>query len=301
MLLLLGGLITSTSSGELVRGISASSFENNDPKFACSWVRPQEYYIKKLNELGFNYLRLPFSAEYINRGDFTGMDETFRLCQQYNLSVLIDYHRTHGSHQGNFDETNLNDFLHVWKKVIDRYKQNDVLQGIGLYNEYQGTDATYWNNIMNVSVMNIEHYTPNRFWYSVGCKRWSGDCSEINLEHLDFRDRIRYEIHKYSFSGSGTKEDWDLSFGPFPEKIIVGEWGYLSENKDQSKWADRFVDYLIQRNIRSSFFWDLAISSDTNGLWKNDCLTLEEEKLKVIKRLWGDEIKPENQWIIDIP
>jgi len=291
LLTILSGLIGTWGFDNAVRGLSLSGIETQLYDTDFRWKHPSKYYLEKLSQMGFNYLRMPFSAEYVRLSDFSALDRVFKEAKQYNMKILLDYHRTYSGHQGDFSETTLNQFLKVWETIINRYKDDDTLQAIGLYNEYQGTDCVYWNDIMRQSVVHLETLYPNRFYFLVGGIRWSGDVSCMDLEDLSFSARIRYESHKYIFSGSSNPEDWNKSFGRFKDKVIVGEWGMMNQ-PDQLEWANRFVDWLIENNVRNTFFWmGVASSYDTGGIFKQDGETIEQEKLTILHRLWGSRRK----------
>jgi len=276
------------TNSEFVRGASFFGLETELGNTDCSWVKPSSYYINELGRLGFNWIRLPFSQQYVRAGHWEIMDNVFETARLNNISILLDYHRTYNSHQGDWSETNMFDFVTTWETIIDRYYNDDSLQAIGLYNEYEGNDAMLWNGVMRISVQQLEEKYPNRFFWLVGCPQWSGNCLDMNLEGLPFSDRIRYEAHKYKFSGSADEVDWDRSLGPFTEKLVIGEWGYKSSDPSEVEWAHRFVDYLIRRDIRDTFFWVAVTNSgDTGGLWKPDCLTIEITKLDLLEKLWG--------------
>ncbi len=279
----------------LIKGINFYGLETPSLDFVCGWQHRPSFYLHKLDELGFNSIRLPFSLEYVRTGDFEKMDEFFDSIKKYpNMTVTLDMHRVFSSHQGPTPTENwitMNMFLEGWRKIISRYEKNDQLMGIDVFNEYQGTDSNYWNGMLRNIVTDIEKHFPNRFEYFVGGTRWGGDIHEIDLESLPFHDRIHYTIHKYIFSTSGSdrEKDWDWSFGPFKNqtgKISVGEWGFKSERPDEVQWAKEFVAYLKKNNIRDTYFWTIAHSGDTGGLWKDNCEDVDMEKYEIIKSLW---------------
>jgi hypothetical protein len=262
--------------------------ETDLKNFACSWVHPVEYYVDKVYELGFNSIRLPFSMEYVHGGDFQNMDRFFNAIKNKNISVLLDCHRIFNSGQG--FEPNQNGYqyyLDGWVKIIDKYKDNPQVYGLSLFNEFQGTDPFYWNSVMKYVAVYIENLYPNRFEYIIGGTRWGGSLAGIDLEELPFHNRIRYSVHKYIFSGNSVPADWDYSFGNYPEKVIVEEFGWKGWEPDQVKWGWSMINYLKQKNTRDTYFWCLGISGDTGGIFYDNCEDIDNEKVKMLHNLWG--------------
>jgi aryl-phospho-beta-D-glucosidase BglC (GH1 family) len=111
-------------------------------------------------------------------------------------------------------------------------------------------------------------------------------------------------FEKSSFSApnypANLAADWDTLFGQFFQTtpVIVGEWGGLygkgisaSTRKPSGQadisWQNAFVDYLITKGMRSSFYWCYTPNSgDTGGILNYD-LTVREDKMALLKRLWG--------------
>ena len=121
---------------------------------SCSWINPAEYYIDLVKSMGFNTIRLPFSAQYVNDNDFSVMDRIVEKASSVDITLILDYHRTWASHQGDFWETNVPDFWGVWEKVLDRYQDYPIVRYIDLYNEFQQSNelASYWNDLMKTKV-----------------------------------------------------------------------------------------------------------------------------------------------------
>ena len=283
-----------SESQYITKGMNYYGLETDAKDFQCGWKHRPDYYLKILNDLGFNAIRLPFSLEYVRNGDFRNMDEFFNAISSYpHMSVMLDMHRVFSSHQGpqpEEDWVTMDIFLNGWDTILNRYQNNQQVVRLDIFNEYQGTDYDYWNKISHQIVSHIEQNFPNRFNYSVGGIRWGGDIHYINLEDLPYANRIQYTIHKYIFSSYGDRvSDWNWSFGPFinqTNKISVGEWGFMTEKYDQVAWALQFIDYLKQHNITTTYFWTIALSQDTNGLWYDDCENINWDKWNIIKSLW---------------
>ena len=280
-------------SSASIKGYNYFGLETSRKDLDCTWAHPAEFYISKLHDLGFNYLRLPFSAEYVNESNWGKMDDVFSLSEKYDFDILLDYHRTHASHQGDWSETNMHDFIDTWITIIDRYKNNYRLKSIGVYNEYQGTNATFWNGILHEAVERLEKLYPGRFVYLCGGVRWGGDIHDIDLEDLPYRSRIKYESHKYIFSsGKNITKDLEWSLGPYQStmnKVIIAEWGFFSDRPDQVRWAMEFIEYLKNKKIHDNFFWTaVANSGDTGGLYSTDCETFDQKKYDILKTLWEE-------------
>lgn len=276
----------------MIQGINFYGLETPSKDLVCSWANPPEYYLEKLEDLGFNTIRLPFSYEWARAGDFSKMDDFFDSATLHHFDIVLDMHRIWSSHQGPnpTEGINIEDFIQQWIHVIARYHENPILKGIDIFNEDQGTDAIAWNNMLRQVTTAIETEFPGRFLFYCGGTRWGGDISGINIEDVPFHNRVRYTIHKYSFSSSNDYvHDWDVSFGPFasiPGKVSVGEFGWKQDDPTQVDWARQLIAYLKRRNIMSDFFWTVALSGDTSGLWEDDCVTFQKEKYNLLKTLW---------------
>jgi hypothetical protein len=260
---------------------------------SCCWIKPNEYYIEKASAMGFNSIRLPFSAEYINKGDFRLMDSVISKACSLNMTVVLDYHRTWSGHQGNWYETNIDDFVDVWHRILYRYYEYPLVRYADLFNEFQdGNDkASFWNDIMTESILRLDTIFPGRWHYFVGGTNWGGNLNGIRVRVPDdVSERVSYTVHKYSFSMSGDyRHDYDVSFGGHPpEKLFIGEFGWIQSDDKQRQWGKMFLDYLKEKNIRNTAFWCLSwFSHDTEGMLKQNCIDVEEEKLNMLKNFWS--------------
>lgn len=266
--------------------------ETERMQLVCDWARPFDFYLKELAaELNLTAIRLPFSYEYLQRGDFTQMNKIIEYCDNANISVILDYHRTKSDHQGPTPEEYFNrtTFLWSWHTILEYYKDVPAVQGVGIFNEVQGSDLLYVLDLHRDAIDYIEARFPGRFWYFAGCPGWSGNCAGMGaLKTHPAWDRIFIEIHMYPFSGAQDNHTWDFSI---PEGIdnshwLVGETGWKDE---QSEWADRWLTYLQGRNISNICLWTIAHSWDTNGWWADDCVTKDTSKFNKMKKFWNTQ------------
>lgn len=284
-----------TSSPPIIRGINWYGHETELGKFTCSWQHPTEYYLEKLQNMGFNSLRIPFSHQYVQNGDFSSLDHFFDIIGNYNMTVILDFHRVNNYAQSPIptDGISQEQYWNTWTTIANRYKDKKELVALELFNEYQQSDSTYWNNFMKQTILHLEEKIPQRYDYIVNGMNWGGSLAGISVEDLPLHDRIHYSIHKYRFSGNSVPSDWDVSFGSYADKIIVSEWGFktASEGEDETWWGRMFIEYLKKRNIRNTYFWCLSHSGDTHALFFDDCENVNWEKLNIIKTLWEEEEK----------
>jgi endoglucanase len=278
---------------KIIKGINWFGFETEYKNLMCVWVHDIEWNLRKMKEIGFNYIRLPFSEEFVKEGNWENMDAFFKLSNELQLNVVLDFHRLHSTHQSfqPYDQVySFDDFLFSWKKILDRYQHYENLLAIDIWNEYQGNNYVEWNNLARQIVSFIEAHFPDRFEYFIGGTNWGGNIHYMDLSDLSFSNRIRYSVHKYWFSDSEPYEEkWNYSFGDHTPVVNVGEWGYKSDVQNEVEWAFNFVDYLIEKNLRDTFFWTWSWNSgDTGGLLFQDCEGIDTKKLNLLKKLWDE-------------
>ena len=92
--------------------------------------------------------------------------------------------------------------------------------------------------------------------------------------------------------------DWETLFGQFSpaHPVVVGEWGgrYGNGTGGQAdvRWQNAFVDYLVSKGIRSSFYWSYTPNSGDTGGILDDNLVPRQDKLALLHRHWGSAMTP---------
>jgi len=87
--------------------------------------------------------------------------------------------------------------------------------------------------------------------------------------------------------------NWDTLFGQFhpTHTVVIGEWGGKYGNGTGGQkdvvWQNAFVDYLISKNMRNSFYWCYSPNSGDTGGILDDSLNVRQDKLALVKKLWG--------------
>lgn len=280
-------------SSAIIKGISWFGFETEYENLMCTWTHDISWHIKKINEIGFNAIRLPFSYDYVSENNWIHMDKFFDEVQKYNISVTLDFHRIDKTHQASKpydDRVSFDMFLSTWRTILKRYENINNLENIDVFNEYQSDNYVEWNNLARQIVNYIEKEFPNRFNFFIGGIVWGTNLHFVDLSDLHFSNRIFYTIHTYWFNSKEPMEQWwDYKFGPYKNIVNVGEFGYISTNQNEVEWVERFVKWLVKNNIHDSFFWTYSYNSfDTGGILLEDCETIDKNKINLLNVLWAD-------------
>jgi len=280
----------------IIKGTSIYGCETDNRNFVCSWVHPVEYYTEQLKKMGFNLLRFPFSYQYVVENNWQSLDHGMEIAFQQNFSVVLDFHRTWNDRQQyspTSDGVSLDQFISAWLTILNRYQHYPNLIGGNSWNEFQGSNH---QDILVYTLPlfdRIEQQFPNRFQYYVTGSNWGGNISSLNehFRHLPYYNRIYYSVHKYSWSGTADEADWEYSFGNVgvpPDKIVVGEFGWMENKPEQVEWAKRFIAYLKRKNIRNTIYWTIAHSVDTGNLYQDDCQIIKWDNYLLLRTLWED-------------
>lgn len=295
-LLFLAGL----ASGHTIKCMSFYGLETERAGLVCDWAHEFTWYLDRLiSDMDINTIRIPFSYELVKFHNMDLFDSLVRECNRRNLKIILDWHRTWTSHQGPQPEEGItrDEFITTWIGLLNRYPST---YGVGIYNEIQGVDFEYANNLHRETITKIETEFPGKFYYFVGGVRWGGDCSGINLSDMPTWNRTFVEVHKYIFSGQSDVPDWDYSIPNTipPEHWFIGETGWKHDVLEERTWAENFLNYLTYRNISHLCAWTIAHSGDTEGWWRDDCDSFQWEKAGLLKSFWNHGLK-KIRWFID--
>jgi hypothetical protein len=124
----------------------------------------------------------------------------------------------------------------------------------------------------------VESQFPGLYIYVLGCANWGHLCEGITIP-VGLENRTFIDVHQYPFTDNKTTRNTT-----FPEYIpsanyFIGETGAKAEDV---AWLRFFLQDLEQRGITNLCFWTIAHSHDTGGLWKDDCSTIETEKIELL-------------------
>lgn len=272
-----------------IRCVNFYGIETERKAPVCDWQHEPKWYLQKLKEgYGLNSIRLPYSKEYVAGGDWKKMDAIVETCHVMDIKIIVDYHRTYSTHQGKIptEGITLGQFLDTHLAVLNRYQ--DKIWGVSIFNEIQITDQDYTNEINHMAVHAIESQFPHKYRYFLGCANWGHNCSAIELPQ-GLENRSFVDIHQYPFTDNITTRAEIFPARIPPDRWFVGEIGAKDE---EIPWLRAYLDYLDQRNVTNLCYWTIGHSSDTGGLWKDDCETMIQAKVDLLAEFFNHTENP---------
>jgi hypothetical protein len=272
------------------RCINFYGIETEAAKPVCSWVHEPGWYLEDLvKRAHIDSIRLPFSYQYASCGNFTWLDKVIFEAAARNISVILDYHRGYADKQGprpvEGDITEF-DWGTIWLLILHRYVQYTNIKALTLFNEWQDMNKTEAQAMQLRLAREIENEFPGRYEYMFGCVDWGKDCSGM-FEHLSdevFSKRAFVEIHMYGFTNY-TTERLESMLPKKPLRTFVGELGWMNST-NETTWAQTSVKWLKRKRVSDICFWTLAHSIDTGGFYKDDCITVEQDKIDLFNSLY---------------
>lgn len=216
-----------------------------------------------MKELGINLVRIPMSAKdfpnFFQYGrttsqDFTYLDRSLELCEQFQMYCLFDLHTTfapqstflHADSEGEAtfwkDERAQERTILLWKILAQRYGGNEYLAGFDLLNEPQAPKDTQLKNWYSDAIQELRSIGFQHLLF-VQPNNVSLDIESILQPH----DGVVYAPHYYGY-GSKAKEETQPLFDAKQElkvPVIIGEVG----NWANDWWAKHTDIYVLYRFI----------------------------------------------------
>jgi hypothetical protein len=202
------------------------------------------------------------------------------------MSIILDYHRTFNTHQspGPDVEITLDQFVDTWKTVLQRYSGNPRVTSLSIFNEIQTTNKTYTQWIQTEIVNRLETLFPGRFHYYVGGADWGKNASGLVFDKM-LTSNFSIELHHYGFLNSTWQQKQSFFNTTYP--IFIGEFGFTSS---QLFTANEAMKFFRQKDINDICIWTLAHSVDTDGIFKDDCENIYEDKVSILSMMFDGHL-----------
>lgn len=252
------------------------------------------------------------------------LDKVIAELDKQGLYILLDHHRPDCKAISNLwytDSYSEAQWLEDLSFVAQRYAGISHVIGIDLKNEPHGEAtwgtgnvATDWNTAAEKAAAAVLAVNPHLLIFVEGVENnpqcsgainhwWGGNLEPQACHPLAIpADKLVFSPHVYGpdvyaqdyFQAADFPENlpaiWDAHFGYLAaqgQAVVPGEFGghYAPGSADQ-QWQDAFVSYLLNKNMRSFFYWSWNPNSgDTGGILNDDWQTLREDKLTLLRRL----------------
>eukprot|EP01111_Echinosteliopsis_oligospora_P004355 TRINITY_DN169_c0_g1_i1.p1 TRINITY_DN169_c0_g1~~TRINITY_DN169_c0_g1_i1.p1 ORF type:complete len:709 (+),score=199.22 TRINITY_DN169_c0_g1_i1:150-2276(+) len=136
---------------------------------------------------------------------------------------------------------------------------------------------------------------------------WGGNLEQAKCAPLTGPDQTRYVYSPHIYGPSvfnqpyftrsdypaNLRQIWQSDFGYIPgilnQPVVIGEWGGPVSGVN-AVWQEAFINYLIETNIRDTFYWALnppydANNADTTGVLQGDWRTGNQPVLNELHRV----------------
>lgn len=305
-----------------LRGISWYGFETDMRVIEGLRFHSMDYYLDILQEYQFNGLRIPISEQLVLyepscipdkrnvMADLTMkgkkcidiLDVLFEKCMNRGIAILLDLHvlKIRQPHplwylRGNpkYTEETL---FRTWGILLDKFWRYDNFLGIEIINEPHD-NASFGKGDIDTDVdwmisrfLKNYTYTPLVFLDGVW---WGKDFRNVSTDILD-ATRVVFSPHFYgptlaplpSYTPKYLAWYYDKLLGHLINEnrpIVITEWGF-NPTTDMA-WVTNFIDYLLDKNLRNSFFWSLnPTGKDIQGLL-NNWTTIDPIRFMQIEKL----------------
>jgi len=214
------------------------------------------------------------------------------------------------------------DWLRDLAFVADRYKHLKCFMGLDPLNEPNSRIRwlpdgnpihAFWKPLVESAYQAISAANPNLLIFVEGITRndWSGKEKDVpinwgeNLQPQAYAplaipaDKLVFSPHTYgppdhmksTFSAvnypANLADDWEILFGYLCKdfSVVPGEWGSNYNSDATRKWTNAWVNYMLSKGIRNSFYWCYINSHAPDALVRND-LTVRKDVLAEIQRHW---------------
>jgi len=219
------------------------------------------------------------------------------VAKRYPQLMGIDlYNEPNGVVRWNVGDANMVNSINYWKPAAEAAATAVLAANPDVLIFVQGVTGNFDGKEDSTLPMNWgENFQPQRY-----------DPLKIVANKLVFsphtygRDVYVKESFKASDFPRNLPAQWDKLFG-YLKNVCPGEWGGRYDTVGDVVWQDAFVDYMISRGIRNSFYWCYTPNSGDTGGILDDKLQVRADKMALLRRLWtAAPVVPTPQPVITI-
>ena len=256
-----------------ITGINYFGFETANMVFQGLWSSDLEINLDTIAHLGFNLIRVPLSVELVDKwlnGEppmpsegsvntwqkneyLSGMnslevfDYAVNYCKNIGLKIMLDMHEVLKDRKRNiwyYAQYTEEDFIECWKWLADRYKSDDTIIAMDLFNEPHGKvylddyaaegDPVIWNgseksnnwkNTAEKTAKEILSINPNLLIMVEGIHSYPKNPLENDFELTAYNDRDEYWENWWGGNLRGV-ELYPVDLGEYQHKLVYEPHDY---------------------------------------------------------------------------
>lgn len=228
--------------------------------------------IRYIAQLGMNTIRIPFHYKLFTNEDYMGLtgdqdgfqrvDSLVSWCRESKIYLILDMHDAPGGQTGdNIDdsygypwlmtsEASQQQFVSIWKKIAEHYKNEPVILGYDLLNEPIATYFTEERTMLNAAleplykkaVAAIREADQNHI-VLLGGAQWNSNFKVFKDSKFD--SKLMYTCHRY---WCDTLQANIQDFVHFRDSVNLPLYmGETGENKDE--WIGAWTRLMERNNI----------------------------------------------------
>lgn len=166
--------------------------------------------IKKIKELGFNCVRIPFHWKIADK-EIHWLETAINWCKKYNVYCILDMHSVPGSQNGDWhsdpkrislalfwkNKNYQNKFYKLWDKLSKKFRDEEIIAGYDVMNEpviYDKNWGKILANIYNNVIQTIRKNNDNHIIFLEG-NMWATE--NDFLEYIENFYNIAVSVHFY--------------------------------------------------------------------------------------------------------
>jgi len=285
-----GNKIINTDGYEVyLRGINWFGYETGNKVYHGLWGNTMEDLLDLTADLGFNVLRVPLSVQLVTewrRGNYPMpegvcywrnphlegktsldiLDMSLAYCQEIGLKVIFDIHRVVDGYMTPLwyhENYTFEDFLEAWIWLTNRYKYDDTVIGMDLFNEPHGrpyrepgavwndsTSANNWKNTVETVATAILTINPHLLILVEGIEVYPH-------EGYTFDDPNPDHYHHTWWGGNlRGAADYPINLGIYQNKLVYSPHDYGSSVYDQPWFYPGFNKATLMEDVwRPNWFF----------------------------------------------
>ena len=201
--------------------------------------------IKKIAQLGFNVVRVPFNHTLLEddlapfvykKSGWTILDSVLKWCEDFNVYAVLDLHSVPGGASPTYtsdpdsitiwqSDLNKKRTVETWKAMARRYRNRGIVAGYDLINEPNVTNQAELIAMYNTIIDSIRLVDTKHMFFLEG-NNYAQDFSMFNSLH---DQNTCFEFHVYTWFYSNKIAENLLQYTTLSQKLNApvwcGEWG----------------------------------------------------------------------------